>query len=167
MKTKYTREVLAPVVQESLSIAEVMRRLGLRWSGGLQGHIKKCIERAELDTSHFLGQGRQRGKLPCNRRHWSDILVLRSSDKQKEGIERLRRAMIEAGIPHICGHCGCLPEWNSKPLVLQTEHKNGRWWDCRKENLEFLCPNCHSQTDTWGSRNKICSRAETLVASAA
>ena len=32
-------------------------------------------------------------------------------------------------------------------------HKNGDGTDNRLENIEFLCPNCHSQTDTYGGRN--------------
>lgn len=154
MSTKYTKEVLGPAVQGSLSLAEVMRRLGLRWSGGLQGHIKRCIKQAGLDTSHFLGQGRRKGESPKNRLPWIEILVLRSSDELKQKTYILRRAMIESGIQHACSHCGGQPEWNGKPLVLQIEHKNGCWWDCRRENLEFLCPNCHSQTDTFGVRNR-------------
>ena len=44
-------------------------------------------------------------------------------------------------------------EWLGKPLVLQLDHINGVRDDHRLENLRFLCPNCHSQTDTYGGKN--------------
>jgi hypothetical protein len=43
--------------------------------------------------------------------------------------------------------------WNKKKIVLQLEHKNGIHNDNRLENLEFLCANCHSQTDTYCGLN--------------
>ncbi|AGL14805.1 helix-turn-helix domain-containing protein [Actinoplanes sp. N902-109] len=43
--------------------------------------------------------------------------------------------------------------WNGKPITLQIDHINGRFLDCRAENLRFLCPNCHSQTPTHAGRN--------------
>lgn len=48
-----------------------------------------------------------------------------------------------------CSICGNTGEWNSKKLVLQLDHINGIHNDNRIENLRLLCPNCHSQTDTF------------------
>lgn len=52
-----------------------------------------------------------------------------------------------------CACCGNTGEWNGRPLVLQLDHINGDNCDNRLENLRFLCPNCHSQTDTFAGRN--------------
>jgi DNA-binding CsgD family transcriptional regulator len=38
--------------------------------------------------------------------------------------------------------------------MLQIDHQNGDHADNRKENLRELCPNCHSQTDTYCGKNK-------------
>ena len=57
MSRKYTKELLEPLVEESTSIAQVIRKLGLKQAGGTQAHVSRRIKEYELDTSHFLGQG--------------------------------------------------------------------------------------------------------------
>jgi 5-methylcytosine-specific restriction endonuclease McrA len=52
-----------------------------------------------------------------------------------------------------CEACG-LTDWQGAPISLQLHHVNGDGHDNRLINLRLLCPNCHSQTDTWGGRNK-------------
>jgi hypothetical protein len=57
-------------------------------------------------------------------------------------------------IPYICAKCHNNGFWMNEKLPLQLEHKNGNNFDNRLENLEYLCPNCHVQTTTYGSKNK-------------
>lgn len=52
-----------------------------------------------------------------------------------------------------CSECG-ISEWNGKPITLELEHKNGNSADNSLENTCLLCPNCHSQTDTYKAKNK-------------
>ena len=52
-----------------------------------------------------------------------------------------------------CEKCG-LTEWMGKPIVLQLDHINGDNRDNRIENLRLLCPNCHSQTETFCRKNR-------------
>jgi 5-methylcytosine-specific restriction endonuclease McrA len=56
-----------------------------------------------------------------------------------------------------CNHCG-IDKWNNKPIVLELEHIDGNHSNNERENLEAICPNCHSQTDTWRGRNKTNKR---------
>ena len=58
-------------------------------------------------------------------------------------------------LPHHCSECGLGPKWNGVPLVLQYDHINGVRTDQRIENLRTVCPNCHSQTDTFAGRNGL------------
>ena len=44
--------------------------------------------------------------------------------------------------------------WNGEPLRLQVDHINGRKWDNRRDNVRFICPNCHTQTENFGSKNR-------------
>ena len=52
-----------------------------------------------------------------------------------------------------CKECG-ISEWNSKPIVLELEHIDGNSNNNIEQNLCCLCPNCHSQTNTYKGRNK-------------
>jgi 5-methylcytosine-specific restriction endonuclease McrA len=66
----------------------------------------------------------------------------------------VRRVIIKDDlIPYKCGECG-ISEWNNKKLALHLDHINGKNSDHRLDNLRFLCPNCHSQTETYTGKNK-------------
>lgn len=65
----------------------------------------------------------------------------------------LKARLISEGLKeNRCEICG-ITEWLGRPLSIQLHHRNGNGRDNRLENLEFLCANCHSQTDTYGGRN--------------
>lgn len=63
-----------------------------------------------------------------------------------------RRLINEKKLNYKCALCGNTGGWNNKKLVLQLDHINGDHKDNRIENLRLLCPNCHSQTETFCTR---------------
>ena len=68
---------------------------------------------------------------------------------------KLKNRLIKEGrIENQCSWCDITDTWNGKPIILHLDHVNGISNDHRLENLRLLCPNCHSQTDTWCGRNK-------------
>jgi RNA polymerase subunit RPABC4/transcription elongation factor Spt4 len=66
----------------------------------------------------------------------------------------VKQRLLAAGLKEErCESCG-LTEWLGRPVAFELHHINGNGDDNRLENLTLLCPNCHSQTDTWGGKNK-------------
>lgn len=71
-----------------------------------------------------------------------------------------KRIIIEQ--KNCCNHCS-ISEWKNKPITLEIDHINGINDDNRRENLEAICPNCHSVTDTWRGRNKPSRNGDNTV----
>jgi hypothetical protein len=168
---KYSKELLEPIVSKSKSIADVIRALGLVEKGGNYRTIARNIDKFSIDASHFTGQGwaKGRSKSSCS------IVAGVARSITKHSIENslkygtsvssrtLYRLVKEAGLIEECARCGLGTEWNSKPIRLQVDHINGNSYDNQIRNLRFLCPNCHTQTSTFGNKNKHRYRSEEIV----
>jgi len=67
---------------------------------------------------------------------------------------KLKKRLLENKIfQNICSECG-VTEWNGKKLVMHLDHKDGDRHNHKLSNVRMLCPNCHSQTDTYCGKNK-------------
>ena len=64
----------------------------------------------------------------------------------------MRRYLLETR--GCCEDCGITDTYNGKPITLQCDHIDGDNDNHSLDNLRLLCPNCHSQTETWCGRNK-------------
>jgi len=108
------------------------------WDAIGRGVIRPRPRREPIET--VLGTGRRR-----NRSH-------------------VKWRLFEAGLKvERCEICG-LAEWQGRSLSLELHHVNGDGLDNRLDNLQLLCPNCHSQTDTWGGRNRRAGRVGYRIA---
>lgn len=153
---RFSREFLAPIVAEETSVSKIVKRLGIRYSGGAYAAMKRLIQGYGIDTSHFVMRAGNFGvnhKGGFKRRIASEVLVF-SESFRIERTHRIRRAMLEIGRTEECEECGLGKVWNGRPYKLQIDHKNGVKWDNRPENVRFMCHNCHSQTPTFGTKNR-------------
>lgn len=83
------------------------------------------------------------------KKKYEDVFMEKSTYSR----QGLKKRIIEDGlIEYICEKCRIGGNWQGEKLSLQLEHKNGINNDNRLENLCFLCPNCHSQTNTFSGK---------------
>jgi len=138
------KEALIKLVETAISRSQILRTMGLNPPSNMRT-LNKYVKRYQIDTSHF---DPVLDRTKCS---LEDVLVENSS---YVNITRLKKRLVREGIlEYKCAECSNEGSWLSKPLSLQLEHKNGIHDDHSKENLCFLCPNCHSQTSTYGGRN--------------
>jgi hypothetical protein len=145
----WTKEEFEDAVNKSQSIQGALLRLGdVTRSYNTFHRYEKFWN---VDTSHFCGQVLS-GKSTKGRVHkipLEQILVKNSTYHSGTG---LKNRLLDANlIKNECSECK-LVKWNGKNITLQLDHINGDHWDHRLENLRILCPNCHSQTETYCTR---------------
>lgn len=153
IKYSYTDEQFITTVETSLSIAEVCRKLNIKAVGGNYATVKNKIAKLNLDTSHFTGKAWNRGKryhLVKSAIPLKEILIENSIYQSYRLAQRLEREGVKL---HICECCN-RTEWMGQPIKLELHHINGNHNDNRLENLQFLCPNCHSFTDNYRGKNQ-------------
>lgn len=146
--SEYSKEELEEIVKESYSISHFMLLADIHRT--YHSKIKQFIDDNNIDISHFKNTSRTSIK---------DKLCINSAANAKSVKKYILKNNL---LENICGVCKLPPIWNNKELILQLDHINGNHYDNRIENLRLICPNCHSQTETFTGRNtriheiKIC-----------
>lgn len=156
--SKMTDDELQSLLDSSNSYREVIFKAGLSGKSGNFQTLKRNINQRKLSTEK-LDQNRslsiKKNAERTNRMKvyakLSDILVENSAYTNNYA---LKLRLIRAGIlEYKCAICG-ISEWMGKRLSLQLDHENGIRSDYRLGNIRLLCPNCHSQTETYGAKNR-------------
>ena len=145
-----TDEEFIVIVKNSNNIGEICRKLGVVLQPGNYNLIKQEIARLNLDTTHF----ERKTKLKREKhKRWEDKDVFVKDSKYKSQQALKVRILKQNLIPYVCSICGQQPQWQNKKLVLVLDHINGDHFDCRLQNLRFVCPNCNSQLETTCGKN--------------
>jgi len=145
---------LIKIINSSNSYSDMLRQLGLKIHGANMNNLKERITKDNIELGDLESRrkeviiaGFHKGKIALK-----EILVENSTYVYTNG---LKKKLIKEGIlKEKCSSCGIKHFWNGKPLTLQLDHKNGKNDDNRLENLRLLCPNCHSQTETYVGKNR-------------
>ena len=142
-KYNYSVDQLKEAVAKSFCMSDVCRELNITVCTFNFKRIQKLMTENEISNNHFdIKKTLRRGK-PT----WSeqDIFCEHSLAYRSQLRKHAKRNGMYDGKCAICGICDI---WNGKPLTIELDHINGICDDNRKENLRWLCPNCHSQTPT-------------------
>lgn len=140
---RYNKEQLAQLIALSQSFTDVCRKLNKKPVGGTITNMKLMCDRFGIDYTHMTGSSHWRGKKAHNRRSPEQRLVMGKPTDHRVEASKLRRALFEVGIEYKCNCCG-IAKWYGVPLVLEIDHIDEQYWNNTRENLQFLCPNCHS-----------------------
>lgn len=154
-----TKEELQNIVKESNSLADILRKLNLYVSSGNYRPLKIRLENDNIDYSHIkLGLNANKGKKFLNKTTPLSELLIDNSTKYNS---QLKKKLLDNNIlKNECILCGLGPKWQGNILTLQLDHIDGNSRNNILENLRILCPNCHTQTSTYGSKNRKPKLAE-------
>lgn len=158
---KASKDELISIISESDSVTMVLSKFGLRNCGGNANTLKKrCISLGIDLTTMYKPIRKNKVKTSKSFEEYCALTKSRRS---------IKKYIIENKVlEYKCTSCGNDGFHNERPLVLQLDHVDGNPANNNIDNLRFLCPNCHSQTETFaGKKNVIeickCSECGTLI----
>lgn len=156
-------EIVAGTGRSKSTIAYHVRRLGrppdpkfrrrYDWEEVQRFHdagngVRACMRAFGFATSTWTDAVRRGALVP--RPHAMPLDELLSAPRHRGHVkQRLLRLGLKEDRCEVCGIC----QWRGAPLSLALHHVNGDGLDNRLENLQLLCPNCHSQTENFAGRN--------------
>ena len=148
MKTQIPKEHLIEVCNKSGSMAKAAAQLSI--------HFNTLKRLAILYNCYFPNQGLRGG----NKNAPAKIIlndILNGAHPHFQTY-KLKIRLLKAGIlENCCSICG-INIWNQKSINLELDHIDGNRVNHLLSNLRLLCPNCHSQTETYRSKNRAIKR---------
>jgi 5-methylcytosine-specific restriction endonuclease McrA len=137
------------IILASTSCIEAMKTLGFKCvAGNARCTVKRRIQELGIDISHWSNN--TKNAHAANKQSHEEYFA---KGTYHSGGHTRTRILKYNLIPYACALCGNKGEWQNKPLILQIDHINGDHTDNELNNLRFLCPNCHTQTDTFAGKN--------------
>lgn len=148
------------LVNNCSNISDVLKKLGYSTNGNSWGYqiVKERMEKLNLffTKRNPMYYNQDNTALPLEK------ILIKDSEYNRT---KLKARLVKEGLKEYKCECCGISEWNGKPLTLQLHHINGIHNDNRLSNLQLLCPNCHSQTENFGTRGRgtsIIRKAENL-----
>jgi 5-methylcytosine-specific restriction endonuclease McrA len=158
MKYIFCDEAIKSVVANSQTLQEACRKLGIPGDGRVYQRFRKRVSELKLPLNHLCTD--RRGYKPNQRR--VDISnYLRENFYCSTSL--LKERLFEEGLKEKrCENC-LETEWLNTEIPLQLHHIDGDRKNNLLENLQILCPNCHSLTESYAgksNRNKTYQSGE-------
>lgn len=140
--SEYTKEELIEIIGCCRNYKDIINTLKINQY--YHRYLTKFVKENNVNTSHFTIAERTKNNIHTK---------LLKGDKHIPGKSIKKYLLKNKIISENCSICNLPPSWNNKPLTLHLDHINGDHFDNRVENLRLLCPNCHTQTDTYTGKN--------------
>ncbi len=148
---KYTQEQFIDAVLKNTSMRQTLLFLNVCPYGGNYDTARKYIKQLNLDISHWHGQSWAKGKKLS--------YLVKSLDKYLNGDIKIQsyklklRLLRDKIFPIKCMICN-LETWLNNIMPLELHHIDGNSNNNKLDNLQLLCPNCHSLTPNYRAKNK-------------
>lgn len=140
---------ISDVIEKSYGFLDIAKNLGIvdkstkKISSRLISKIKNHIENEKIDISHFRYQNGSRFSKT------DDEVFCKNGDISTDTVKKRFLKKVD----YVCQECN-ISHWNGKKISLQMDHIDGDCCNHLFSNLRLLCPNCHSQTDTFARKNR-------------
>ena len=144
MKKNISKEIFVSVCESSISMAKAATELGIHFNT----FKKKAIEFGCYKPNPGLKGGKRKPNPKIDLEE-----ILEGKHPQFQTYKLKLRLLNGNFLENKCSVCG-LCEWQNKPLNVELDHIDGDRTNHKLKNLRMLCPNCHSQTDTYRSKNR-------------
>lgn len=148
----YTKEQVEAAAANSTSIKEFIVTLGLVPNNGQYRRAKSIANYFNITLPKFDYTGATKNAQSTVK---IDDSTYFARNTNRHGPRIAKRLIEDFGWTYSCSMANCpspKPVWNGKPLVLQVDHIDGDHTNNLIENLRLVCPNCHTQTDTYSNK---------------
>lgn len=141
----YKNEEIKDIIKECNSYKEFLYKIGYVSSGNAYKHTQKYLDSIGIDYSNL-----RKNNWSNKEKSIDEVLINGINFCNKSLKAKILKYKI---LKYECIICDNKGEWMGIPISLHLDHINGDSKDNRIENLRFLCPNCHSQTETYSGKN--------------
>lgn len=156
MKSKYTIEQIEVATKNAKSIRQFLLNLGLAGRGGNYSIWKKKLVTLGIDISHFRGTNWRKGKTFKTERSKLDKVLVKNSCYSSGApyqSGKIKALLFNGDVKYkVCEICG-IEEWQNQVIIFELHHVDGDATNNEIQNLQILCPNCHSQTKNFRGKN--------------
>ena len=153
MKNKINKEDAEKIVKECYNIADFCRKVGWVPRGDNYKTFHKYVKEYNLDITHFTTKKTSFSN-KVNENKELTVEEYLNNNMVVRGSTLLKKMIKEEIKEHKCEKCKNT-EWQNNPIPLQIHHIDGNHFNNNLDNIQFLCPNCHSLTNSFaGKKNK-------------